>query len=405
MFKKTVVLSVVVALMLLGLFVDPSAAQNKVTDVSKRGSLLIFPKINTTAGIDTIIMLGNDAAKAVTVKCYWMDSYQVAWDFELDLTPYQPVWFSAKTGVGTLGINEFGPDSIGELKCWAVKYTANDGDLELLFQHNYLYGNALIVDTTVLRAFEYNAWAFNLYTQPTDLESGNLDLDGKEYDKCPAYLVYNFFAREDPALAPDADGAYFGDTVLSLSPCQQDLRQDRLPVCTKAKFDVWNENEGKLTGAYACVKCYFEGVLRTITTATWPECEARKLTPPQKCKAIGAKGENFTEKALKTDLGRFRVSPDTFTACKGVFNQVTLDGKALEDVCYIDAGTVDPAKQRIYKTPFVGVRLTDVGVTNLAAVDSWAGSTGTAAGTFTKDGTYDPYIKWDRGVTQWAPLR
>ncbi len=71
MFKKTVVLSVVVALMLLGLFVDPSAAQS-VASTSKRGSLLEWPKINTDSGkfgtiTDTVIMIGNDAATGVTV--------------------------------------------------------------------------------------------------------------------------------------------------------------------------------------------------------------------------------------------------------------------------------------------------------------------------------------------------
>jgi len=328
MFKKTVVLSVVVALMVLGLFVDPSAAQT-LTNVSKKGSLLVFPKINTldTAldTTDTIIMMGNDSARDVLVKCYWMDSTQAAWDFEITLTKNQPIYFSAKTGRGVQGENgsdipnEFGVGKVGELKCWAVKFAhdpPDDGDLEMLAQHNHLYGNALLIQTRpVVRAFEYNAWAFNLYVQPSSDESQNLDLNGAEYDRCPAYLIYNFFGEGGVA-----DGAEFGKTTMTLSPCQQDLRQDKLPVCAKARYDIWNANEDKLTSAYQCVKCWFEGVLTNMGTPTdiWAGCDLWKLATG-KCKLTGTRGTNFTAATLKTDNGRFRVSPDTFAACRGVF--------------------------------------------------------------------------------------
>jgi len=108
MFKKTVVLSVAVALILLGLYVDPSAAQSNVTSVSKRGALLVWPKIEVSDTTDTIIMIGNDGASNVTLKCYWMDKTQAAWDFEIELTAFQPVWFSARDGYGTYDVSQFG---------------------------------------------------------------------------------------------------------------------------------------------------------------------------------------------------------------------------------------------------------------------------------------------------------
>jgi len=401
MFKKTVVLSVVVALMLLGLFVDPSAAQN-VTSVSKRGSLLVWPKIDTSnlrgpvgdvVTADTIVMIGNDGASDVMLKCYWMDSSQQPQDFEFPVTAYQPVWFSAKSGYGSVWIPQFGDNKTGELKCWAIDPNpapGAPGTLEQLRIFNYLYGNALILHSApYVRAFEYNAWAFYLNGAPSN-PSGPLNLSGVEYDYCPGYLIYNFFA-----LAGVADGAVFGPTTLTLAPCQQDLRQDHLPVCGKAKFDIWNENEFKLTGAYQCVKCWFEGVLTDIGIDVWTGCN---LAAPSKCKATGVGGNKFSLGVLKTDMGRFRVSPDSFVACKNVFAKYDVDGKTPVDVC------ASAANQ--YKTPFLGVRVTEVGI--LALYDGLAGSTGTTAGVFnqvTQAGGFLPRVLWDAAENFQTPQK
>jgi hypothetical protein len=400
MFKKSVVLSVAVALILLGLYVAPSSAQD-VASTSKRGSLLIFPKIETGPDVDTIIMIGNDASQAVTLKCYWMDWSQAAWDFEIELTPYQPVWFSAKTGYGTFwgGISQFGWPNAGELKCWAITIPDQPaGALERLRQFNYLYGNALILDTATPRAFEYNAWAFYLHTDPGDLGSINLDLDGNEYDACPAYLVYNFFS-----VGGSADGATFGLSTLSLSPCQQDLRQDKSPVCGKARYDIWNENEIKFTNTYQCVKCWFEGVLSETGNHYWESPFGKLLSDVPKPKKSGVGGSKFTYDVLHTDLGRFRVTPDTWPACKGVFAKLGQDGKTVVDVC-------EPAANQ-YKTPFLGVRLTDVYINAFFPEDDpdgWAGTTGTGAGAFTgptQTGGFAPYIRWDRAENYQTPQR
>jgi hypothetical protein len=410
MFKKSVVISVAVALILLGLYVAPSSAQN-VASTSKRGSLLVWPMIKTGDFLDTIITIGNDSSKSVILKCYWMDKTQAAWDFEIELTPYQPVWFSAKTGWGTFwgGVSQFGSPNIGELKCWAITIPESpEGALEQLRQFNYLYGNALILDTEdPVRAFEYNAWAFYLNKQPNDAQSVNLDLDGDEYDYCPGYLVYNFFSLD----GTPGGTATFGLTTLALSPCQQDVRQDKTPVCGKAKFDIWNENEIKFTGAYQCVKCWFEGVLSEIGTVKWPSCDLKYPSPGyaldvNKCKNTGVGGAKFTEGTLHTDLGRFRVSPDTWPACKGVFAKLGQDGKTVVDVC-------EPASNQ-FKTPFLGVRLTDVFINSFFEFpyvdppDGWAGTTGTGAGAFTgptQSGGFSPYIRWDRAENYQTPQR
>jgi hypothetical protein len=402
MFKKVVILSVAVALIMLGLFVDPSSAQ--VTSVSKRGSLLIYPKINTFTSsernVDTIVTIANDAASASWVKCYWMDSTQAAWDFEFKLTANMPAWFSAKTGVGSVDVSEFGDNKTGELKCWAVDIDPPAPAVsEVAVKFNFLYGSAIIIESLPhTAAFEYQAWAFAVNTAQAFSTAGPLNLNGAEYDNCPGYLVYNFFSADEESTEPlfTADGS-----VLSLSPCQQDLRQDKTPVCTKAKFDIWNENEAKLTGAYQCVKCWFESELDEIGALTWQGCDVTKIANG-KCKFTGFGGNKFTVDVIHTDLGRFRVNPlattDTFAACKGVFSKLDLDGKTLVDVC--------PAANQ-FRTPFVGVLVTKLDV---GSDDVYAATTGTAAGSFSGGtniggGGPAPLIKWDAGEIQQAPKR
>jgi hypothetical protein len=389
MSKKQLFVSLVVAIVLTGMMAGFAEAQPNVGSVSKRGSLLIFPQIYTANHIDqgvtifdTIVQIGNDAAKPVTVKCYWMDWAQNTWDFEFTLTPYQPVWFSAKTGEGSINVSPFGVDLQGELKCWAVDTST---DPESLRQFNYLYGSAtLLPDTSGISTivFEYNAWAFALRSQPAN-PTGPLTLNGTtDYDACPAYLSYNFFASGSSIL----DETFVGPTWLALSPCQQDLRQDRSPVCTKAKYDIWNENESKFTGAHQCIKCtsfYFHGIypLEVLgqSFATWGGCDLGT-----KCKPVGVGGSKFSKAVLHTDMGRFRVTPSTFSACSGVFAKLGQDAKTVVDVC-------SSANQ--YQTPFVGVLMTSIFPGDLGQ-QQVVGSVGVGAGSWTAPKPI-PQILWD----------
>jgi hypothetical protein len=323
MFKKTLVFSLAVALMLMGLCSVASAAQN-VTNVSQKGSLLIFPKIDTstigTTGFyrDTIVMIGNDYYTEQWIQCYWVDQLQRIQDFMFRLTPNQPIWFRASDGTGTgsaddpnvsspIMVPPFFPGdyTVGELKCWAVDAS---GANQVAFNH--LYGNAMIFDSVHAAAFEYNAWAFTArgVAQGSPVGTGGtLVLSGANnaYDACPQYLLFNFFAKDSSIdLDPPAATATFVETDLTLVPCFQDLRQDRVPTCTKAKFDIWNENETKYTGAYRCIRCWFEGYLDQIAVQT-----------PGK----GFGGEKFVYKYLHTTVGRFRVQGVASTVCNKVF--------------------------------------------------------------------------------------
>jgi hypothetical protein len=382
MAKKRKFMSLAMVLMLVGMIGGSAEAQPGVASVSKRGSLLVFPFINTLKyfGGDNIVQIGNDAPRPIMVKCYWMDSDQNSWDFEFPLTPNQSVWFSATTGHGSIDVSPFGEGLEGELKCWAVDTTTEP---ESVKQFNYLYGSVLIFDPLPgPLAFEYDAWAFALHGQPAD-PSGPLTLNGStDYDACPAYLTYNFFARESFFLE---EPIFFLGNWLALSPCQQDLRQDRSPICTKAKFDIWNENETKLTGAYQCIKCTSSQDLDSLgydVFDTWGGCDLPK------CKTKGFGGNKFSRSVLHTDMGRFRVTPSTFSACQGVFAKLDQDGKTVVDVC-------PPANQ--YQTPFVAVMISESTIRGSKFELHNVATAGVGAGAWTAPKPI-PQILWDAGA-------
>jgi hypothetical protein len=318
MFRKTLIFSLIVTLMLVGFSTIASAAQN-VANTSQKGSLLIFPKIAVGDGWDTVVKISNDYFTEVWVKCFWVDRDQEIQDFLFRITRNQPIWIRASDGLGTGSANEANQSPVtvppflfdspdGELKCWAVNYN-NDPNGQVSFNH--LYGNAYLFNYREGTAFEYNAWAFaarnvalgNLVGSP-----GTMVLSGSTvnpaYDACPQYLIYNFFSGGSNFPADGGAQSYFTAPWLTLIPCQQDLRQDRIPTCTKAKFDIWNENETKYTGAYQCLKCFFEDYLPNLGAPGKP---------------TGFGGEKFLNRTLHTTLGRFRTTGVASTVCNNTF--------------------------------------------------------------------------------------
>jgi hypothetical protein len=139
----------------------------------------------------------------------------------------------------------------------------DDNDLPITM--NNFTGTATIFDFTEGTAIGYNAYGFK--RSGGTGTPGVLNLNGTEYDKCPAYLLGTFMI----------DGTSFGvqqhrvtasPGKLTLVPCDQDLRQDRLPIYTKANFTVWDEDEVGFTGAYMCFKCWIDTTLTDPPAAT-----------------------------------------------------------------------------------------------------------------------------------------
>ena len=392
MLRTTLVYALAVALALCGSYALVSAAQN-VANVSQKGSLLVFPRIDTSATgaipsafRDTIVTIGNDNTQEVWVKCYWINRDQETSGFMFRLTANQPVWFRASDGAGSglydnlAGVSPMsaspffpGDNTTGELKCWAV----DAGDTtQIVFNH--LYGSAMIFDPSYNNAFQYPAWSFTARNAGT---AGSMVLDGATcYDACPQYLLFNFFARDTAINQPDEGfHATFLNSSLTLVPCHQDLRQDRFPTCTKAKFDIWNENEVKYTGTYQCVKCWFEGYLGDIGKTRG-----------------GYGGSKFTFKNLHTVAGRFRVQGIASSACRDVFTATGMDGSQV-DPCWTDPA--DTTNRGQVATPLLGIISTELGFDGgiyPEAVTGTAANTAGAWGPPLDAGKYPvPRILWD----------
>jgi hypothetical protein len=289
---KKLVFVALIATLVAGLAgVALAGAPVAITNGELKASYLVWPKIVNTASEDTLITIFNDSSGSAILHCFWMDEYQVPFDFEFEITRYQTVWFKASDGNGMEGTKAVAVSpfhgAYGELKCFAV----NDEDLPIT--RNSFIGTGTIFDVVDGTAIGYNAYGFRRAgaagTQPV------LTLNGSEYDNCPAYLLGTFMldgaSFEDNGYTVEA-----GTTELTLVPCDQDVRQDRLPIYTKVNFTVWDEDEVAATGAYLCFKCWIE------TTLT---------DPPQPSKgAFAAVGfKNFTEKVVGGVFATVKITP------------------------------------------------------------------------------------------------
>jgi len=297
----------------LSLALFGSSAFAATANTAKKGSLLVFTKIDIHTDADegdgveeTLVRIANDYPGFVTVKCYWQNATKYHIDFKFTVPPDQPFWFDARTGEGTHKVPGFPtiqgpfvpigvqhPTEVGELKCWAVDAAGANQ-----ISWNHLSGTATVYNATEGTAYEYNSWNFKASGAVGDPVGtpGRLDLDGHSYDDCPEYLLGQF--------SPDGAGnasIFFADTTLTVATCRQDLRQDFVLHFTKLSFDVFNEEETKFTGAYQCIDSFWEGALEGVQFA----------------------GSQFSLNTLGTNSAKYRVHGIASAQC----DPPTLPGK------------------------------------------------------------------------------
>lgn len=298
-----------VALALAG---TASAAPN-VTQNTQKGSLLIFPDIDVRGSVQTIVRIQNDGPRDVQVKCYYLDGYKHRVDFQFELTANQPFWFDVRTGDGTTPVapypntpsngfpNRPTPLGAGMLVCWVV-------DVEGINQlkWNHLAGTATIIDHGNGSAYEYTGYGFFV---PTGLDlqpvgtGGTINLNGVEYDSCPLYMLGQF--SPTGTVLPGPAPVTYGNTRVAFAGCRIDLIQDWVPTWTKLVFDVWNEEETKITGAYECADTWHEMYFVSNTAApNWPFPTA------------DAASSNFSIDTIGTASARYRVQGQASTQCR-----------------------------------------------------------------------------------------
>ena len=303
------------------------AAQN-VANPSQKGSLLIWPNIQVGA-FDTIVEISNDAAATVHVECEYVNEFKGRVNFDFDLTGKETASWDVKTRAGDQvnppGFPTATPISVpganvnhGELVCFA---TDPGRTTQVAWNELTGTGTTIQLDNTAAAnpkpAFRYNAWAFvargaDGSPQPDDPTfpafgtPGTLILDGGTeggtYDACPVYNIANFMPN-NAALG----NLRTLDNVLSVSSCDQDLRQDFTPHFTKLQFTTWNSREDSFTGAWFCADSVETLELGTGNTSL-------------------VDGGNFSEGTLRFPNARLMVQGVASTQCPNTITPATPAG-------------------------------------------------------------------------------
>jgi hypothetical protein len=275
---------------------------------------------------DTILTINNDYPDDVHVQWYFINGDEPlaavlsptppfgvlershrGWnwvDCQVELTESEPTYIAMSTGL-PMGCQPFtvldpgtppgrpdpdAPPGHRMLRGYAIAFAVDNEGREICWDH--LFGSATLVDYSLPAAWEYCAHSFQTVAQskenpkatagggqvaqgglipcsPGDsLDSpGSLYFDGSEYDSCFDKLLFDFFAVGSTAFSIPALGTtVMLDTDLTLLPVSADLRQDpegRGPITTKAKFDIWNQNEDFLSGTTRCITCWDQALLST----------------------------------------------------------------------------------------------------------------------------------------------
>lgn len=254
---------------LLLVLVPGALAADRVS-ASEKGSLLVYPKVevrwdsNGYLIQDTFVTINNDFNADVDIQMYFVSEICTDVDNVITLTHNEPAYWSVATGLPkgvspwtVLGTPYPDPDGStdyvmrGFIVAWAI-----DNEYAQI-RWNHLYGGATIIDYAWGAAWEYSAYAFavvdeNVANGDPIGTAGTINLDGIEYAYGFDKLLLDFFASG--SLAFSGDGCLvINDTDLTLLITDMDLRQETTgPKHTKAKFEIWNQNEVGFSGMEFC---------------------------------------------------------------------------------------------------------------------------------------------------------
>jgi hypothetical protein len=206
------------------------AARADVT-TDRPGSILIFPKVVADGTRDTVIQISNTDNVMAQARCFYINGEKgrngIAQcgetDFLISLTKQQPTSWLASTGrypTGTYGLDPglVPPVPIGFTG--ALVCTEVDASLAPILQSS-LKGEATLEGPGADLA-KYNGIAFQSPANAVNSQDNDLNLDGVEYNACPATSRVNLVA----AGAPDPIISGLGNAGVcindSATPCTLD---------------------------------------------------------------------------------------------------------------------------------------------------------------------------------------
>ncbi|MBW1982653.1 MAG: hypothetical protein JRJ12_15690, partial [Deltaproteobacteria bacterium] len=138
--------------------------------------------------------------------------------------------------------------------------------------------------------------------------------------------------------------------------------QDRKPTYTKLRFNIWNNDEVKYTGAYACMKCWYESFLSDLNAGAY--------------QGVANGSEKFFYKNLHTETGRMRVQGIPSTVCPETGEHTGLVGLAVQYMQLISYAQPVVASDDVIVVPLI---------------NAVAGTNANGAGVNVESG----FVKWD----------
>jgi len=302
-----------------GVFLWAGVATADVTS-DRSAAILVYPKLISSSidddiltvpgeAIDTTIQLTNTSDQEVFLRCFYVNANShcsnnesqvcnansecnppqqfggtcdpgwIEIDFEITLTPYQPLVWNLSDGLSNLpcsdapcnvaGVNYGNTGSIppanedpfmGELKC--VQVGPNNEPVD----RNDVKGEATIVtvrNSPVESQQSVDARGYNavgIQAVPGAVDPDNTLRIGEEYNGCPSYLILNHFF--DDAVEP-INGSYV-KTHLTLVPCSQNFELQST-FDTTVQLLVYNEFEQRFSASQN-LNCFKEYELCALGT-------------------------------------------------------------------------------------------------------------------------------------------
>lgn len=298
-------------------FLGAGAAQARVTS-DRSAAILVWPKLVYSSAedtvlspsgvtIDTTIQLTNTSSEEVHLRCFYVNANShcsnnptrvcsthadcnleflgglcvpgwIEVDFEINLTPHQPIVWNLGDGRPVLPCSDFpcAPGGVsgtftnvgnippanedpfvGELKC--IQVGPNNEPVD----RNDIKGEATIVTVSpnggqTVDARGYNAVGIRAIEGAND--GDNTLRIGEEYEGCPSVLILDHFF--DDAVEP-INGDYV-KTHLTLVPCSENFEL-QAPFPTTVQLLVFNEFEQRFS-ASRNVTCFKEYELCSLGT-------------------------------------------------------------------------------------------------------------------------------------------
>jgi hypothetical protein len=298
------------ALAILGGLLLTAGASNADVTSDRPAGLIVIPKlifdsdgdlgVLTGNGdpVDTEIQISNVSDQPVKMRCFYVNANShctndpsrvcsvaadcqtpvpgglcfegwIETDFEITMTPHQPLIWRISEGLSSLPLADAGQEGsvpavnedpfMGELKC--VQVGPDDAPVD----RNDVKAEVSIITygTDSIDARAYNGIGIQAISGANDGDN-TLVLGGEdpEYNGCPNVLILNHFF--DDAVEPISN--QYVKTHLTLVPCSQNfLLQDVALFSTTAQFLVFNEFEQRFSASRP-VRCFKEFELCSLGT-------------------------------------------------------------------------------------------------------------------------------------------